>query len=206
MFCSHLFSSLLAEKLTMFARGRTGTVKHDDSFKIELSEVKEDNEGSADSLETVELQGGSGDRLKVLHHPKRTLSEPNLSVIQHELDMVRKKLWTENDKGATVEELSSKIISNLKRGKNELEEQFSKMVEIQRNSLDAVQELSHFSDTISLNTDFEGDTDPVHLIEHCTLGATALYSKLQKQNKNLRKMHQILKAPPGNVQCTNAKF
>lgn len=71
--------SLLAEKLTSFARGRVGNQRPElDSFKSSLTEVKE--EGSSDSLITVELYGGSPSKSKVLDASNRTLSEPNLSV------------------------------------------------------------------------------------------------------------------------------
>lgn len=195
--------SLLAEKLTMFARGKMSNVKLDqDGYKVELSGVREDVEptSSTDSLETVELQGGPTQKHKNLRHGKRTLSEPNLSVIQHELDMVRKGLWSQaienNGKAATVEELSSKIISNLKRGQSELEAQFTRMVEVQRNSLDAVQELSCFSDDM----EFEDELDPRRSIERCTAGATALQDKLIKQNELLKKLHQVLKTTPAAVE------
>ncbi len=194
--------SLLAEKLTMFARGRVGNYKVDsESFKSDLTEVKEDLEGSRDSLVTVELHGSSDTRPKVLDVTSRTYSEPNLSVIQRELDLVRKGLWSpalENGKGTTVEELSSKILLSLKRGQGEMEEQYSRMIEIQQNSLEAVQELSNLpeeSDEISLSV----DADPLEYVQHCTRSAIALQDKLQNQNLKLRQLHQLLKMTPGET-------
>lgn len=194
--------SLLAEKLTMFARGRVGNFKVDsESFKSDLTEVKEDLEGSRDSLVTVELHGNSDTKPKVLDVTSRTYSEPNLSVIQRELDLVRKGLWSpalENGKGTTVEELSSKILLSLKRGQGEMEEQYSRMIEIQQNSLEAVQELSNLpeeSDEISLSD----DADPLEYVQHCTRSAIALQDKLQNQNHKLRQLHQLLKMTPGET-------
>lgn len=187
--------SLLAEKLTMFARGRVGNAYRTDSesFKSDLTEVKEDLEGSHDSLVTVELHGSADSRPKTLDVTSRTYSEPNLSAIQRELDMVRKGLWSpalENGKGVIVEELSSKILHSLKRGQGELEEQCSRMMEIQQNSMEAVQELSILSD----ETD---GTDPLDHVQHCTQAALALQEKLQGQNIKLRHLHQILKITSG---------
>jgi hypothetical protein len=107
--------------------------------------------------------------------------------------MVRKGLWSpalENGKGVIVEELSSKILHSLKRGQGELEEQCSRMMEIQQNSMEAVQELSILSD----ETD---DTDPLDHVQHCTQAALALQEKLQGQNIKLRHLHQILKITSG---------
>ena len=84
--------SLLAEKLTSFARGRVGNPRSElDSFKSSLTEVKEDLEGSSDSLVTVELYGGSTSKSKVLDASNRTLSEPNLSVNLNVIN-IRKKI------------------------------------------------------------------------------------------------------------------
>jgi hypothetical protein len=184
--------SLLAEKLTMFARGRVGNAYRTDSesFKSDLTEVKEDLEGSNDSLITVELHGCADARPKTLDVTSRTYSEPNLSAIQKELDMVRKGLWSplESGKNTMVEELSSKILFSLKKGQGELEEQCSRMMEIRQNSLEAVQELSTLSD----ETD-----DPLNYVQHCTQTALALQDKLQGQNLKLRHLHQILKTSSG---------
>ena len=194
--------SLLAEKLTMFARGRVGNYKVDsESFKSDLTEVKEDLEGSRDSLVTVELHGGADSRPKVLDVTSRTYSEPNLSVIQRELDLVRKGLWSpalENGKNPTIEELSSKILLSLKKGQGELEEQYSRMVEIQQNSSMDVQELSHLPEE-SVEISLSDDADPLDYVQHCTRSAIALQDKLQSQNLKLRRLHQLLKMTPGNM-------
>ena len=77
--------SLLAEKLTVFARGRVGTTKSgNDNLKFGLKEVKEDVEGSYESVDIVEFQGLPVSRPNVLNVGKRTLSEPYRSVIQYE--------------------------------------------------------------------------------------------------------------------------
>ena len=197
--------SLLAEKLTLFARGRVATGFPNSgpgSFKSGLTEVQEDVEGSSDSLVTVELHGAANpSHSKNLNVTSRTWSEPNLSVIQRELELVRKGLWSplmENSKGSsTIEELSSKIISSLKKGQSELEEQFSKMVEIQKNSLVGVEELTNLTD-VADNGDFSDEDDSVAYIHQFTRTAIALQSKLQMQNQVLRKVHQVLKMPRGN--------
>ncbi|KAI9554024.1 hypothetical protein GHT06_019296 [Daphnia sinensis] len=189
--------SLLAEKLTIFARGRVGnnTFKTDsESFKSDLTEVKEDLEGSNDSLVTVELHGGSDTRPKTLDVTSRTYSEPNLSAIQRELDLVRKGLWSpalENAKGTVVEELSSKLLLSLKKGQGELEEQCSRMMEFQRNSMEAVQGLSILSDE-------NDETDPMEYVQQCTQSALALKEKLQNENLKLRHLHQILRMNAAN--------
>lgn len=193
--------SLLAEKLTLFARGRVATGFPNSgpgSFKSGLTEVQEDVEGSSDSLVTVELHGAAvPSHSKNLNVTSRTWSEPNLSVIQRELELVRKGLWSpsmENSKGSsTIEDLSSKIISSLKKGQSELEEQFSKMVEIQKNSIVGVEELTNLTDVD--NGDFSDEDDSVAYIHQFTRTAIALQSKLQMQNQVLRKVHQILKMP-----------
>ncbi|XP_057374893.1 uncharacterized protein LOC130695842 [Daphnia carinata] len=187
--------SLLAEKLTMFARGRVGNYKVDsESFKSDLTELKEDLEGSRDSLVTVELHGNSDTRPKVLDVTSRTYSEPNLSVIQRELDLVRKGLWSpalENTKGTVVEDLSSKLLLSLKKGQGELEEQCSRMMEFQRNSMEAVQGLSILSDE-------NDETDPMEYVQQCTQSALALKEKLQNENFKLRHLHQILRMNAAN--------
>lgn len=189
--------SLLAEKLTIFARGRVGNAYKTDSesFKSDLTEVKEDLEGSHDSLVTVELYGGSDTRPKTLDVTSRTYSEPNLSAIQRELDLVRKGLWSpalENAKGTVVEELSSKILLSLKKGQGELEEQCSRMMEFQRNSMEAVQGLSILSDE-------NDETDPMEYVQQCTQTALTLKEKLQNENLKLRHLHQILRMNAGKI-------
>ena len=194
--------SLLAEKLTMYARGRVGNVKdHESSSKTELCELKEDRESSNNSLETAGSPSGlTPKKSKKLHKAKRTLSEPNLAMnltnLHHELELVRKGLsWKSDGRKPTVDELSSKIISNLKHGQKELKEQFSQ-IEVQRYSLEAVQELSHLSG-VTCEIDLNEDSDPVQLIHSCTQGAATLQGKLRSQNEMLRRLHQHLKASQG---------
>lgn len=193
--------SLLAEKLTIFARGRVSNYKTDpESFKSDLTEVKEDCAESRDSLVTVELHGATETRPKVLDVSSRTYSEPNLSVIQRELDMVRKGLWSpalEGGKGTTVEELSSKILLSLKRGQGELEEKYSRMVEIQQNSLEAVQELRNLQEEPDVI--LSDETDPLDNVQHCTHAAISLQNKLQSQHLKLRHLYQMLKMIPGKL-------
>lgn len=191
--------SLLAEKLTMFARGRVSNYRTEpESLKSDLTEVKEDMEGSHDSLVTVELHGGADSRPKILDVTSRTYSEPNLSVIQRELDLVRKGLWSpalENGKGVAVEELSSKILSSFKKG--ELEEHYSRMIEIQQNSLEAVQELSSLPDERSDEISLTDENDPVGYVQQCTRSAVALQNKLQAQKLKLRHLYELMKSTPG---------
>lgn len=189
--------SLLAEKLTMFARGRVGNFRTDsESLKSDVREIKEDVEGLHDSLMTVELHGEDS-RPKVLDVTSRTYSEPNLSVIQRELDLVRKGLWSpalENVKSVTGEELSSKILSNVKLDQNEVED--SSMDHIQHQELASLLEES---DEVS----FSKDTNPLGYVQYCTLAAIAFQDKLQTQNLKLRQLHQFLKSMPSmlNICC-----
>lgn len=188
--------SLLAEKLTMFARGR---VNSSQIRKPDLKEVKEDIEGSYESLETIELQGSSVTKPKVLNATKRALSEPNLSIIQHELEMVRKGLWSpakEIIKDTTSGELSSQIILNLKKSQSELEEQYSRMVEIQQKSIDEVNKLSSIGE-LEDNVYIE-DAEPLYNLQKSTQTAVELHNKLQNQNLLLKKIYNTLKVQQGN--------
>lgn len=185
--------SLLAEKLTMYARGR---VSSSQIRKSDLKELKEDVEGSFESLETIELQGVSVTKPKVLNTPKRALSEPNLSIIQHELEMVRKGLWSpaiENGKDIAGGELSSQIILSLKKSQSELEEQYSRMVEIEQKSIDEVNKLSNIPGVLEDNIDID-DAEPLYNLQKSTQTAVELHSKLQSQNLLLKKLHNTLKA------------
>jgi hypothetical protein len=82
----------------------------------------------------------------------------------------------------------------LKKGEIELEEQFSKMVEIQKSSLDVLQQASEIPDISDVN-ELE-DTDPINYIQHCTHSAVALHEKLKHQNYILKKLQTIFKTPP----------
>jgi len=194
--------SLLAENLTLFARGRVGSSQ---LRKSDLKEVREDIEGSFESLETIELQGVSVSRPKVLNVAKRALSEPNLSVIQHELEMVRKGLWSparENGKDAGAGELSSQIIFSLKKSQSELEEQYSRMVEIQQ-SMEEVEKISNISGILEDNVYIE-DAEPLYNLQKSTQTAVELRNKLQDQNHLLKKLHNALKARQGLHDTTSA--
>lgn len=201
--------SLLAEKLTLFARGRVpgfpNTSGSSSSFKSSgLVEVEEDADASS-SLMTVELHGGCMSRPSTaLNVSSRTWSEPNLLAIQKELELVRKGLWSpaiENGKSeSTVEELSSKIISSLKKGQTELEEQISKMVGIQQISL-GTEDFSSSPKDVTEDAIFIDEVDSITYIQHCTRSTVALHDKLRAQNQTLRKLHKILKTPRGNITC-----
>lgn len=183
--------SLLAEKLTLFARGRVVNPRLEpDSFKSSLTEVKE--EGSFDSLVTVELHGGSTSQSKFLDATSRTLSEPNLSVIQRELELVRGGRY--GVKNFEEVEDSTQIISDLKKGESELGEQFSRMVEIQKSSLEMLQQISKIPAIVDEN---EIVDDPLNHVQHCTHSAVALHEKLKHQNYILKKLQTIFKTPPG---------
>lgn len=200
--------SLLAEKLTMFARGRvsgnSNTGSGSSSFKSGLTQVQEDTEGSSDSLVTVALHGG------MVSHPhtaltvsNRTWSEPNLSVIQRELEMVRKGLWsptTVENQGSTSEEVLSKIMPGFKKSQSELEQQFSRMIEDQPHLLlDGAEEKRLAGIPPGSHTVFNNEVDSVTYVHHCTRSAVALHDKLTNQNQVLRKLQQLLKMPRGKV-------
>ena len=177
--------SLLAEKLTSFARGRVGNFKLGSDIVAGLTELREDNEGSADSLETVELQGASVSKQGNFDHAKRTLSEPNLSVIQCELDKVRKGLWSRT----TVESDSYVADNSASKAENVFKPEIQSLdVGIQR------------TDQLR-NTDyiFADPSDPPIFIEACTDNANILYGKLQNQNEILRRLMQSLKINQGNI-------
>ena len=160
-----------------------------------LEKVKEDVEGSSESIEIVEFQGPTVSRPNVLNVGKRTLSEPNLSVIQHELELVRKGLWSpavENNKDITVEQLSSHIISNLKKSQSELEEQFSRMIEIHQNSLEEVEEMSNIPG-VDEEITYMDDSDPLYNIQKSTQTAVKLQEKLKNQNLLLKMLQNSLK-------------
>lgn len=191
--------SLLAEKLTMFARGRVGNYRGGDSSKSDSNDLKEDTEDSRDSLVTVELYGGdeSSSRPKVLDVASRTYSEPNLSVIQRELDLVRKGLWSpalENPKLATaVEELSSKtLIPNQDHHDDEFEEQFSRMMDMEQADLP---HLANETDQVS----FADDADPVDNVKIVTQASVMICNKVKSQNLRLHRIHQILKMAAGKI-------
>lgn len=198
--------SLLAEKLTMFARGR---VSSSQIRKPELKEVKEDIEGSSESLETIELQGASASIPKVLNVTKRASSEPNLSIIQHELEMVRKGLWPpgrENGKDVAGGELSSQIILSLKKSQSELEEQYSRMVEIQQKSIDEVNKLSNLPGVLEDNVYVE-DAEPLYNLQKSTQTAVELHNKLHSQNLVLKKLYDALKTQQGiSNLCNDISF
>ena len=198
--------SLLAEKLTMFARGR---VSSSQIRKPELKEVKEDIEGSSESLEIIELQGASASIPKVLNVTKRASSEPNLSIIQHELEMVRKGLWPpgrENGKDVAGGELSSQIILSLKKSQSELEEQYSRMVEIQQKSIDEVNKLSHLPGVLEDNVYVE-DAEPLYNLQKSTQTAVELHNKLHSQNLVLKKLYDALKTQQGiSNLCNDISF
>lgn len=84
----------------------------------------------------------------------------------------------------------------MKKAENELDEQFSRMVEIQKTSLDVLQQASEIPE-ITDGDELE-DTDPINYIQHCTHSAVALHEKLKHQNYILKKLQTIFKTPPSN--------
>ena len=84
----------------------------------------------------------------------------------------------------------------MKKGESELEEQFSKMVEMQKNSLDVLLQASKMPEITDEN-ELE-DTDPINYIQHCTHSAVALHEKLKHQNYILKKLQTNFKTPPSN--------
>lgn len=192
--------SLLAEKLTMFARGRVGNYRENTEIsKSNSSELKENQESSKDSVVTVELHGSvitSPSTLKILEAASRTYSEPNLSIIQRELDLVRKGLWSpafENAKLAAVEECCSKSHTTHSRNPSPVDCQFPDKLKANLKPLEAVgPDLSNLSDKTDLSS-----LDPVDRLNNCVLVSNMILNNLKGQNSRLLKVQQILKMAAG---------
>lgn len=100
--------SLLAEKLMLFARGRVTYNKTSGTY-VPIDPTKPEDKGK---VNFVAFDGPSDQDsyIKSLTASSRTLSEPNLMILQNELDSVRKGLWSPvvgSNQSSTVGELSS---------------------------------------------------------------------------------------------------
>lgn len=117
--------SLLAEKLMLFARGRVAYNKSSGTYvTVDPTKALETQDRSRANAVPFDGHSDQDSYIKSLTASSRTLSEPNLVILQNELDVVRKGLWSPvvgSNQSSTVGELSSSMLSGLKKGDIECE-------------------------------------------------------------------------------------